>query len=192
MLWNVWQPQEMVAGMPIGPSSFMEDHFLVSLNAVLSLRVWTLITSCFSHQDFNHFLFNMFAFYVFGRSVGEVVGSRGLVHVYLVGGLLASLGHVAFQIITGSNVPALGASGSVMAFAVVYGATFPKRKLYLYFAIPVPAIILVVGFVVMDLMGVLGVGKSNIAHAAHLGGAFYGLAYWAFVVRRRLKGRPPP
>jgi len=169
-----------------GLTSFMAAHFLVSAESVLSLRLWTLITSCFSHMDVWHLAFNMLAMWIFGRDVGLALGSRALVHLYLVGGIVSSLAQAAFGLVTGDMTPALGASGSVMALAVLFGALFPNRTLLLNFFIPVPAALAVGGYIVLDVLGVFGSGfGGNIAHAAHLGGAAYGLVYWWLWVRRR-------
>lgn len=171
---------------------FMSKHFVVSLEAVSNLRIWTLVTSAFSHVDATHLLFNMIALYVFGRPVAMTLGTRGILHLYFAGALLASLGHVVFGLITGEPNPALGASGAVMAIAVVYAALYPKATLLINFFIPIPAALAVALYIALDLLGVIGmgVGRSNIAHAAHLGGALYGLGYYFVSVRPRLVRRP--
>lgn len=161
----------------------MADNFLVSLQAVRAGAVWTLLTSIFSHIDPMHLFANMLALWVFGVPVQQRIGAGAFVHLYLVGGLLASLGHVAYGLATGSGAPALGASGSVMAIAVVYAALYPKRVLLLNFFIPVPAALAVLGYILLDVFGVLGGLSDNVAHAAHLGGAAYGLVY--YLVRLR-------
>lgn len=155
----------------------MVQHFLVGVESLASYRVWTLLTSAFSHYDASHLLFNMFALYVFGRAVAPVIGWRDVLQVYVVGGIVASLGHVAYGLITGDTTPALGASGSVMAFAVLYGALFPNRTLLLGFFLPVPAAVGVGGYILLDVMGAFA-GGTGIAHAAHLAGGAYGLFYW--------------
>lgn len=172
-----------------GGLDFMAAHFLVSVESVLSLRLWTLLTSAFSHMDAAHLLVNMLAIYVFGRPVAETLGSRALLHLYVAGALLASVGHVVFGLVTGSTTPALGASGAAMAIAVVFAALFPKAKLLLNFFIPVPAAVAVLLYIAIDLAGLVGVGRGGIAHAAHLGGAVYGLAYFLVVVRPRWSRR---
>ncbi|HHO53684.1 MAG TPA: rhomboid family intramembrane serine protease, partial [Deltaproteobacteria bacterium] len=98
-------------------------------------------------------------------------------------GIMASAGHVIYSLITQDPTPALGASGSVMALAVLFGAMFPNRTLLLNFFIPVPAALAVAGFILLDIMGAVS-GGSQVAHAAHLGGAAYGLAYWYLRIRR--------
>jgi len=179
--WNLFDPS-------VGPSPFMIDNFLVSIDAVdgqRGFRYWTLLTSAFSHIDTAHLVFNMLSLWVFGRDVAAILGPWRFLHLYVVGGILASFGHVLYQGLTGSVEPALGASGSIMAIAVVFAAMFPKRRLLLQFLVPVPAAIAVALYVVLDLVGTLGGGAGqHIAHAAHLGGAAYGLFYWLVYVRR--------
>lgn len=170
----------------------MRDNFIVSLDAVTDGRVWTLLTSTISHIDPTHLFVNCLALWVFGVEVWRVVGTRGFLHVYVAGGIVASLGHVAYCALAGSSAGALGASGSVMAIAVIYAALFPKRTLLINFFLPVPAALAVAGYLVLDALGVFGGGDSRIAHAAHLGGALYGLGYYLIVVRpyiRRLRER---
>jgi membrane associated rhomboid family serine protease len=163
--------------------NLLVDHFLVSAESVFSLRLWTLVTSEFSHTDGVHLLFNMLALWIFGRDVAHSVGWKHFLHLYLAGAIVASLGHVAFQLMTGDPTPALGASGAVMAISVVFAALFPNRTLMINFFIPVPAALAVGFYILMDVMGLMGTG-SGVAHAAHLGGALYGLLFWWWRFKR--------
>jgi len=156
---------------------FMQEHFAVSAEAVLSLRLWTLITAEFSHFDTMHLLFNMWGLYLFGRSIGQVRGAVEVLQVFLTGALLASVAHVVFSLAIGTSVPAIGASGGVMALAAYYGGMFPDRTLLLFFVVPVPAALAVALFILVDVFGLLWPG-SPVAHAAHLGGAAYGLLHF--------------
>ncbi len=180
-----WQVAYGSLGDTVFPG-LMSAHFLASAESVLNLRLWTVVTANFSHIDLWHLVFNMIGLGVFGREVARAVGSGALLNLYLVGGVIAMLGHAAFNLVAGVPSPALGASGSVMALAVVYGAMFPDRTLLINFFIPIPARIAVGLFIAFDLVGLFSNG-SVVAHAAHLGGAAYGLAYWWLRIRR-----PPP
>jgi len=169
---------------------FMAAHFMVSVESVTSLRLWTLLTSAFSHVDAGHLLFNMLALYVFGRPVAEALGARALLHLYVAGALVASLGHVLFGLVGGSPNPALGASGAVMAIAVVFAALFPRATLLVNFFVPLRAPVAVALYVAIDLFGLIGGfggAGGGVAHAAHLGGALYGLVY--YLVRSRGRRR---
>jgi membrane associated rhomboid family serine protease len=177
VVFVMWQLARGTVLQPV-----MADHFLVSLESVANYRLWTLLTCAFSQKDPVHLLFNMFGLWVFGRDVAQAVGWKALLNLYLVGGVAASVGHVLYSVVTGDLAPALGASGSVMAVSVMYACLFPNRTILLQFFIPVPAAIAVALFILLDVLGMVG-GGGGIAHAAHLAGAAYGLAWWWFRVR---------
>ncbi|MEN0066624.1 MAG: rhomboid family intramembrane serine protease [Myxococcota bacterium] len=174
-----WQRPELLM--------FMAKHFLVSVESVTNQRIWTLLTSEFSHRDAMHLFFNMFGLYVFGRPIGQVRGPWEVLQVYVVGAILASVAHVMFTGWFGDGVPALGASGAIMALAAYFGAMYPDRTLIVLF-FPMPAAAAVALFILVDVFGLATPG-SPIAHAAHLGGAAYGLAYYQLVVEPQLRGR---
>lgn len=144
---------------------------------------WTLLTAAFSHVDANHLLFNLLGLWVFGGPVQARYGGRALTVLYVVGALCASLAHLAL-----SPSPMLGASGAVLALSVVFAMTWPQTRLLVFFVLPLPAWLAVAGFVVMDVIGLVGPG-DGIAHAAHLGGAAFG-ALWVMLRRRREASGP--
>jgi membrane associated rhomboid family serine protease len=175
VLWNASRGTVLQA--------FMADHFLVSLESVVHLRLWTLVTASVSHRDPMHLLFNLLMLYGFGRGVGQALGWRTLLHLYLAGGVAAALGHVLYSAATGDLGAEMGASGAIMAISVMFAALYPKREILFQFFLPVPAAVLVAGYVVLDVVGVLGGGGGGLANASHLAGAAYGLAWWRFRVR---------
>lgn len=153
------------------------EHLLVGGPGWAS-RPWTLLTSGFSHISSSHLLSNLLGLWVFGGAVGERYGGRSLLGLYLAGALVASVAHLAWNAASGGGAPALGASGAVMAIGAVYGCTFPRNVLLIGMVIPMPAWLAVLVWMGMDLAGLFG-GGDGIAHAAHLGGAAWGLAWWA-------------
>jgi len=146
--------------------------------ATVLYRPWTLLTAAFSHFDANHLLFNLIGLWVFGAPVQARYGPRAMVVLYIAGALCASLAHLAL-----SSSPMLGASGAVLALSVVFALTFPQQRLLVWFLLPMPAWLAVGGFVVLDVVGLVGPG-DGIAHAAHLGGAAFGAAWWWLTQRR--------
>lgn len=170
--------------------SFMSQHFLVSTEAIRSGRVWTVLTSEFSHIEPRHLLFNMIGLWVFGNAVHQVIRDALFIKLYVVSAILASVAHVVFGLFTGDPTGALGASGAVMGIAVVYALLFPNRTLLLFFVIPCPAWLAVILFLGIDLLGVVGTIQDRTAHMAHLGGAAYGLGFYWFWLRTRLRKIP--
>ncbi|MBT6156040.1 MAG: rhomboid family intramembrane serine protease [Planctomycetaceae bacterium] len=138
--------------------------------------VWRLLTSGFCHGSFNHILFNLFVLWMFGRAVESILGSREFLVFYLTGVVISGLGHLLFSVITRDPTGALGASGGVMAVVFLTAMTFPKMKVYVMFIIPMDLWVMAVIYAVVDTMGLLQDG-SGVAHAAHLGGAAFGVGY---------------
>ena len=52
----------------------------------------------------------------------------------------------------------------------------PLRRIYLFFVIPMPAIVFAGGFVLSDTLGLYknSPGRQRVAHSGHLGGALAG------------------
>jgi len=106
--------------------------------------------------------------------------------LYLAGGWAATLGHWIWNYLSHPNPTyieklylergsLIGASGAIMAIAVVFAGLFPHTSVYLYGILPVPAWAAVGGFIAWDIFSVNR--NTGVAHAGHLGGAIYGLAY---------------
>jgi membrane associated rhomboid family serine protease len=73
------------------------------------------------------------------------------------------------------NAPTVGASGSVFGILLAFGMLFPNALIYLYFAIPIRAKWLVIGYGALELWSGLAASPGdNVAHFAHLGGMIFG------------------
>jgi membrane associated rhomboid family serine protease len=73
------------------------------------------------------------------------------------------------------NAPTVGASGSVFGILLAFGMLFPNALIYLYFAIPVKAKWMVIGYGAIELWsGLSATPGDNVAHFAHLGGMIFG------------------
>jgi membrane associated rhomboid family serine protease len=142
----------------------------------------------FSHQDFFHFLVNMFVFYSFGGIAIGALGTTRFLQLYLGGGLAAAWCQMNAQHLVPRSWPSfdhtrplMGASGAVNALLAWYVFSFPTSRLMLYGIVPVPAALVGLGLLSMDLRG-LYLGDSNVGNAAHIGGSVFGAAY--FLVRK--------
>ncbi len=76
----------------------------------------------------------------------------------------------------------IGASGAIFGLLLAFGMMFPNSIIYLYFAIPIKAKWLVIGYGLYELYsGISNNPGDNVAHFAHVGGMLVGLAiifYW--------------
>lgn len=137
---------------------------------------WQLLTFQFMHGNFSHILFNMLYMWMFGTELENLWGSRKFLIYYLTCGIGAGLTQLFLApIFEGSVGPTVGASGGIYGLLLAFAVNFPRRPIYLYFFIPIPAMYLI-GF--MILLELFSVGDLSLtAHLAHIGGAFVGLMY---------------
>ncbi len=76
------------------------------------------------------------------------------------------------------NIPMVGASGAIYGLLAAVWYLFPETAFYMYFIpIPIKAKYLVPIIIAIDFYsGFSNFGGDNVAHFAHIGGAFVGLA----------------
>lgn len=144
-------------------------------------RPWQLVTYAFLHEGIMHIFFNMFALFVFGPPLESYWGARRFLVYYLVCVIAAGATQLAVEHAMRSGEPTIGASGGIFGILFAFAVLFPRVRLLLYFAIPVPAWLFVSGYAVLELIyGVTG-RQASVAHFAHLGGMLGGalmMLYW--------------
>ena len=142
---------------------------------------YQFITYMFLHGSFEHIFFNMFALWMFGRSLEYDLGSKRFLTYYFVCGVGAALIQMATVWFTGEyHVQLIGASGAVMGLLLAFGVLHPNAVIMLLIPpIPIKAKWFVIIYGVIELFsGWRGIG--NVAHFAHVGGMLWGLLllYW--------------
>jgi membrane associated rhomboid family serine protease len=167
---------------PVGPPTYGEAPF----------EPWQLVTYGFLHDPLSilHIASNMFALWMFGPAAEWVLGSRRFGFYYLLCLIGAALAELYFGPIlqTQGGGMTIGASGGIMGLLVLFGLVFPRQRIYLYFAIPMPAWVFVTLYGVFELwLSVFG-GSDGVAHFGHLGGMATGLLLFA-IWRRYIRGR---
>ena len=157
------------------------------LNQTVGFHLWQLITSGFLHGSWLHLGLNMYALYMFGGEVERVLGRRHYLMLYFAAMLSASLVQLlVVSTMTDRGVyPTVGASGAIFGILLAFGLLFPRRTLVLLFPpIPMPAILFVVIYGLIELFnGILGTAQG-VAHFAHLGGML-----GSYLVLRRWRAR---
>ena len=142
----------------------------------------TIFTAMFMHAGWLHLLGNMLYLWIFGDNVEDRFGHINYLLFYLLCGTGATFAQLAFSL--GSNVPNLGASGAIAGVLGAYILMFPQQKVRVlmgYGVIPVPALLVIGFWIVLQLFS--GVGSiaataqtGGVAYMAHIGGFFAGLA----------------
>ncbi len=186
----------LASGSSAALRRFMVLNFLVSPAHLAQGRVWTLLTSVFSHAELWHLVFNMVVLVSFGQVLEWIMGTRRFVLFYLAAGIFSSLSHcLTSALILGQpNISALGASGALSAVLIVFALRFPREKILIFGIIPIPAMVGALAFVALDVWGLTAQahgGGLPIGHGAHLGGALFGLLAWFGGLNRSLGPRRP-
>ena len=146
---------------------------------------WKFITYGFTHDSNMHVLFNMLALWMFGREVEAKYGSSEFLKVFLVAVTLGSIvwclwhnlnpGPVRYQL--------LGASGGVTAIVLLFCLSFPRRTVLFMMVFPMPAWVLGIMLVLMDVIQPRSIGMDTagqVAHGVHLVGAAFAFCYFRF------------
>lgn len=138
---------------------------------------WTPLTHMFLHQGFWHILSNLIWLSIFGTIVGDLIGDRRILPIYLLGGLAGGLAFFA----SASVLPyvgdhALGASAAVMALAGAALILAPDYRVMLFLLGEVKLKYIVLVMVLLDLVGFANQANTG-GHAAHLGGLLMGILF---------------
>ena len=185
----------------------------IDLNDMLGLHFFLasdfnlaqLVTYMFMHANFQHIFFNMFAVWMFGRTLEHVLGSKRFLTYYMVCGIGAGLVQELVQYIqyatellhfdgvnTGITVipmaeylnlmTTVGASGAIYGILLAFGMLFPNTGMFVFpIPFPIKAKFFVIGYAVIELLSGFGSSGDGVAHFAHLGGMIFGfllIMYW--------------
>lgn len=172
----------------LGEHPIMVDNFLVSWDALVAGRYWTLLTSEFSHFILLHFFVNMYVLASFGQIVEHTIGSARFVVFYLTAAIVASMGHavVSAFVLGKPEIPALGASGAIAGVILLFALIYPRARILLLGIIPMSAFVGALAFVGLDIAGLIWQAEGGglpIGHGAHLGGALTGVLYYVLIIR---------
>ncbi len=166
-------------------------NFTVSTTHLWFGRIWTLLTSAFSHAAPLHLAVNMFVLWSFGQVLERLLRLWVFIGFYLGAALVASVCHCLGTLAMGrAGLPALGASGAVSGLLVIFALLFPRHRVLLFFIIPMPVLMAVLGFVGFDIWGLFAQSRGgglSIGHGAHLGGALSGALFYLAYLRPRIK-----
>jgi len=199
----------LIINILVFAACYVLERYGIDLNALFGLhffmasdfRLHQFFTYLFLHGNFEHLFFNMFALWMFGRIIEQVMGQKRFLIYYLVCGVGAGLIQEVAQYIhflsIASNLPpvpddqlaealnmwnTVGASGAIYGILLAFGMTFPEERMFIIpIPIPIKAKYFVVGYAVIELMSAMLRSNDGVAHVAHLGGMLFGfllLLHW--------------
>lgn len=140
-----------------------------------------MVLSTFSHYSAFHLAANMYVLYSFMPAAIASLGKEQFTALYLSAGVISSFSSFVYKVLLNQPGLSLGASGAIMAILSYVCVQYPDTKLNIIF---LPMYTFAAGTAIkaimsVDLAGVL-LGWKFFDHAAHLGGALFGIAwcYW--------------
>ena len=155
----------------------------MAIDSAQPWKFWTLLTHGFAHASlgtkhgFWHVGGNMLALFFLGRSVEDRLGRYEFLKFYLISIVLSGTALLLIRMGMGKQLVAVGASGAVSAVVALFVFMYPRVKVLLFFAIPIPAWTLGILIVLLDLSRAFS-PDSPIAWEAHLAGFAFGAAYF--------------
>jgi membrane associated rhomboid family serine protease len=169
----------------------MTTWFAASVDETFrNYKLWQLLTATFVHGGIMHLFMNMWFFWLVGREMEPLYGSRDFLAFYLTAAIFSTFVWVLFALLSHNPYPAIGASGAVTAVGMLFTLYYPKRDMLLV-VIPMPMWMLMTVFIVMDLVPSLTGIETNVAAEAHLAGAGFAFLFKQFDLRfsRLFSGR---
>ena len=134
-----------------------------------------LLSYGFLHGNTYHICANIILIAIFGSRIQKVFGTWNFLMLFLI----SVIGGGFVQTFTSDfDQVTIGASGGVFGVMLAFICLFPKERLgILLTPFSVPALWLVMGYIITELYFILYSPVPNVAHYAHLGGAVTGLLF---------------
>lgn len=161
---------------------------LVPLSVIEKFSIWQVFTYQFLHSyNVFHIVFNMLLLWWLGSELESRWGSKLFTAYYLISGTGAGILYVLVMAIHGAitgtfsgwTMPVVGASGSVFGLMLAYGILFGERIVYFMMVFPMRAkwFVVILGAVEVATLLNSGIGGSQEANLAHLGGLASGFLF---------------
>ncbi len=188
---------ELQTGEPLDLDEIQEDRCEDGAISPLfpEKNVWLAgLISMFLHSGLAHLGFNMWSLWIFGNNVEEAYGRVGYLAMYLLAGVVATAGFVAFNL--DSTIPLVGASGAIAGVMGAYLVLFPTHRIMtivFFYLTAIPAAFFL-GFWFLLQFSLAG-ADSNVAWQAHVFGFLAGMAitlpFRSVLLRRTAEAQRP-
>jgi membrane associated rhomboid family serine protease len=160
------------------------DRLELSVEKVLEGEVWRVVSYAFVHQPWGifHILFTVVFLVWIGHQVEDLYGSKEYLAFFGLTTLLGGIAYTAVGALTAHPPPLIGPSGALTAILVLFALHYPTRTITVW-VLPIPVWLLVVGYALVDIMGLAHGGANPAAVAVHLVGAAFAFVYHTYTLR---------
>jgi membrane associated rhomboid family serine protease len=118
----------------------------------------------------------MLYLWIFGDNVEDQLGHGKFLLFYLLCGIAANFAQMAID--PTSQIGSLGASGAIAGVLAGYLILFPRQRvrvLLLNFIVPMPAIVVIGIWFILQIFSEFNGAADGVAYMAHIGGFIAGL-----------------
>jgi membrane associated rhomboid family serine protease len=182
-------PLEITSGKDlIGPDPNMSfGNELIHHQPGPALIYLTIFSAMFMHGSWLHIIGNMVYLLIFADQIEDRLGHFRFAIFYLLCGVGATLAHIF--VAPHSSIPSLGASGAIAGVLGAYLILHPHNRVRVLIRtqiVPVPAVVVLGFWVVLQILGQLGDAGATggVAYMAHIGGFVAGLVLLPILKRR--------
>lgn len=166
---------------------FMQKNLVLNESNIMAGRIWTLVTSSFSHSKGDHIFWNCLGLYFIAPAAARMIGSAAFLGLYLAGGLVSAITSLSWHRARGERwAGSEGASGAIYSTLSFWAAVYPESTLLLFFVVPMPVWLGVTGLFLYDLYGSIFTPNSGTDSAGHVGGLLAGLLFAYRLKRGRI------
>ncbi|XP_043500474.1 presenilins-associated rhomboid-like protein, mitochondrial [Polistes fuscatus] len=150
-------------------------------NPASNVTCWPMILSAFSHYSLLHLAANMYVLHSFSTGIVAALGKEQFLALYLSSGVISNFASHFYKVAFGLPGLSLGASGAIMGILGFVCTEYPDTRLAIFF-LPMftfTASMAIKVTMTLDFTGCM-LGWKYFDHAAHLGGALFGIFWQAW------------
>lgn len=89
---------------------------------------YQLLSTMFAHGGIEHILMNMFILWQFGNMIESSIGKIKFLIIYLIGGVLTSVGTLVYMYLFNDWVNVVGASGAISVLLGYFALRVPSQR----------------------------------------------------------------
>ncbi|XP_066591060.1 presenilin-associated rhomboid-like protein, mitochondrial isoform X2 [Prorops nasuta] len=154
-------------------------HTYFTANPAARIVCWPMLLSTFSHHSVLHFAINMYVLHTCMNIVVATLDKEQFMALYLCSGVFSSFTSHLYKVATGTLTTSVGASGAILGILAYICSQYPNIEMHVIF-LPMFTItggMALKGLMTLDTVGMIA-GWKIFDHAAHLGGAIFGIMWY--------------
>lgn len=154
------------------------SEYYTGISEIMNGQIWRLVTPIFIHFHIFHIVFNMLWLWDLGGTVERIQGSRILLMIVLISGILSNVGQHLF---TGPLFGGMsGVVYALLGYVWMQGLFNPR----FYASLNKAIVVMMLVWFVICWVGIIG----NIANIAHTVGLVVGIV-WGYVYAKNVANR---